>query len=130
MGPKLDQKMPITINAGFNWIDVRDVCSAAIKSVDIAKSGNSYILSGTWASFEELSELVSKQTGKKTRWTTLPFWVAYLFLPFAYLFSKILHRRPLFSKGSLHALAVQATPTNKKAKDNYYIYNITPKSYL
>ena len=113
----MDQKMPIAINAGFNWIDVRDVCSAAIKSVDIAKSGNSYILSGTWASFEELSELVSKQTGKKTRWTTLPFWVAYLFLPFAYLFSKIFFRRPLFSFGSLRALSTQAVPSNKKANE-------------
>ena len=113
----MNQKMPITINAGFNWVDVRDVCSAAIESVDKANPGNNYILSGKWASFQDLSEIVSKQIGKKTRWVTLPFWVAYLYLPFSYLFSKIFLKRPLFSVGSLRALAVQASPLNKKARD-------------
>ena len=61
--------------------------------------------------------MISIKINKTTRWATLPFWSAYLFLPFAYLFSKILLKRPLFSKGSLHALAAQAAPTNKKAKE-------------
>ena len=113
----MNQKMPLTINVGFNWVDVRDVCSAAIESVEKATPGDNYILSGRWATFHDLADMVSLKINKKTRWATLPFWSAYLFLPFAYLFSKILRRRPLFSKGSLHALAVQATPTNKKAKE-------------
>ena len=113
----MNQKMPLTINAGFNWVDVRDVCSAAIESLEKATPGENYILSGRWASFQELAGMVSKKINKTTRWATLPFWSAYLFLPFAYLFSKIFLKRPLFSKGSLRALAIQAAPSNKKAKE-------------
>ena len=113
----MNQKMLLTINTGFNWVDVRDVCSAAIESVEKATPGENYILSGKWATFHEIADMVSIKINKTTRWATLPFWSAYLFLPFAHLFSKILLRRPLFSKGSLHTLAVQATPTNKKAKE-------------
>jgi len=121
----MNQKMPLTINAGFNWVDARDVCSAAIKSLDKAESGNNYILSGRWASFEQIAEMISIKINKKTRWATLPFWLAYLYLPFSYLLSKIFLKRPLFSKGSLHALAIQATPSNKKAKERL-VFNPRP----
>ena len=112
----MHQKMPFTINAGFNWIDVRDVCSAAIESLDKAKPGNNYILSGTWVSFHEIAEIISTKINRKTRWATFPFWTAYLFLPFSYSFSKFFFKRALFNSGSLRALAIQAKPSNEKAR--------------
>ncbi len=111
-----NQKMPFTINAGFNWVDVRDVCFAAIEALDKAKSGNNYILSGTWVSFPEIAQIISYHLNKKTQLATLPFLFAYLFLPFSYLYSKIFFKRPLFSIGSLRALAIQGKPSYKKAK--------------
>lgn len=101
------KKMPFTINSGFNWVDVRDVCKAAINSVEDGKPGQHYILPGEWATFRQISNIISAHINKRTAYGTLPFWTAYTALPFAYLSSKLTGARPSFSRGSLHALAVQ-----------------------
>ena len=101
------RKMPIALNSGFNWVDVRDVCSSAIACVNKGKSGQHYLLPGEWTSFPQLSKLVANSVGHKTSYITAPFWSAYLALPFSAVKSKITGARPSFSKGSLHALAVQ-----------------------
>ena len=56
--------MRFTINAGFDWVDVRDVCEAAIKSVDQGTPGESYIISGKWTSFRDLSQITGKKIEK------------------------------------------------------------------
>ena len=122
----MNQKMLFTINAGFNWVDVRDVCDAAIKSVEAGEYGQSYIVPGRWASFEELADIISDIIGKNTRWITLPFWVAYCFLPFAYLSAKLSGKRPSFSKGSLHALAVQSKKVSLDRAKNKLNYQPRP----
>jgi len=99
--------MPFALNNGFNWVDVRDVCRSAANCVDSGKDGQHYLLPGTWASMPELSQMVKGVIGRRTHIATLPFWTAYLALPFAALSSSITGKRPSFSKGSLHALAVQ-----------------------
>ncbi len=103
----LNKKMPFTINNGFNWVDVRDVCESAINCVDAGKQGQHYILPGEWATFRQISDIISQQIGQRTAYGTLPFWTAYTALPFAYVFSKLTGNRPSFSRGSLHALSLQ-----------------------
>ena len=111
------KKMRFTINAGFDWVDVRDVCEAAIKSVDQGTPGESYIISGKWTSFRDLSQIIGKKIEKITHWVSLPFWTAYMFLPFAFVLSRLTGRRPSYSLGSLHALAVQPkTVSSGKAR--------------
>ena len=101
------QKMSITINSGFNWVDVRDVCNTAINCIEKGKSGQHYIVPGEWASFEQIAEIIAGLIGKRTIYMTLPFWTAYTAIPFAYLRAKLTGQRPSFSRGSLHALSVQ-----------------------
>tara|TARA_B110000263_G_scaffold5320_2_gene4575 strand:- start:3433 stop:4233 length:801 start_codon:yes stop_codon:yes gene_type:complete len=103
----MQRKMLININAGFNWVDVRDVSNTAINCITAGKQGQHYILPGEWATFKEISIMISNQLHFKTNLLTLPFWSAYLALPFAFIFSKLTGGRPSFSRGSLHALAVQ-----------------------
>jgi len=101
------QKMPITINSGFNWVDVRDVCNTAINCIEKGKSGQHYIVPGEWASFEQIAKIIAELIGKRAIYMTLPFWTAYTAIPFAYLHAKLTGQRPSFSRGSLHALSVQ-----------------------
>lgn len=100
-------KMPFALKNGFNWVDVRDVCRSAVNCVDSGRDGQHYLLPGTWASMSELSTMVRQATGNRTHYASIPFWTAYLALPFASISAKITGQRPSFSKGSLHALAVQ-----------------------
>ena len=103
----MTRKMLININAGFNWVDVRDVSEAAINCITLGKQGQHYIIPGQWATFEQISTMISNQLHLRTNLVTLPFWSAYLALPFAFLYSQLTGNRPSFSRGSLHALAEQ-----------------------
>ena len=102
-----NSKMPFALNNGFNWVDVRDVAKSAVNCMEKGVDGQNYILPGHWASMPHLSSLVKQFTGKRTHLATVPFWMGYLALPFASIGSKLTGKRPSFSKGSLHALAIQ-----------------------
>ena len=99
--------MPFAINNGFNWVDVRDVAKSAVNCIDKGVDGQNYILPGHWASIPHLSTLIKQITGNRTHLVSVPFWMAYLALPFASISSRISGKRPSFSKGSLQALAIQ-----------------------
>ena len=58
-------------------------------------------------SMPEFSRMVRMVVGRRSLIASLPFCTAYLALPFAALSSSMTGKRPSFSKGSLHALAVQ-----------------------
>lgn len=103
----MTRKMLINIDAGFNWVDVRDVSEAAINCITLGKQGQHYIIPGQWATFEQISTMISNQLHLRTNLVTLPFWSAYLALPFAFLFSKLTGNQSSFNRGSLHALAEQ-----------------------
>jgi len=95
-------KMPFSINNGFNWVDARDVSTTCISAINNGRCGQNYIVPGSWNSMKEIATMC----GKKPI-LTLPFWTAYLALPFAGVKSVITKKRPSVSRGSLHALAVQ-----------------------
>ena len=118
----MTRKMLININAGFNWVDVRDVSETAINCITLGKQGQHYIIPGQWATFKQISTMISNQLHLRTNLVTLPFWSAYLALPFAFLFSKLTGNRPSFSRGSLHALAEQCEniPGNLAKKEIGY----------
>ena len=99
--------MPFAINNGFNWVDVRDVSKSAVNCVDKGVDGQNYILPGHWASIPHLSTMIKKITGNRTHVVSVPFWMAYLALPFTSISSRISGKRPSFSRGSLQALAIQ-----------------------
>ena len=99
--------MPLAINNGFNWVDVRDVSKSAVNCVDKGVDGQNYILPGHWASIPHLSTMIKKITGNRTHLVSVPFWMAYLALPFTSISSRISGKRPSFSRGSLQALAIQ-----------------------
>jgi hypothetical protein len=69
--------------------------------------GQHYIVPGEWASFRDISDIITDMVGYRTAFYAFPFWTAYSALPFDFMKSKLTGKRPSFSRGSLHALAVQ-----------------------
>ncbi|PSR02826.1 MAG: NAD-dependent epimerase [Bacteroidetes bacterium SW_11_45_7] len=67
---------------GFDFVDVRDVCQAAIAAVDHGKKGENYLISGQWLSVKELAQKVKKVKGVKAPRIALPFSFLYSILPF------------------------------------------------
>jgi len=94
-------KLPALIKGGFNWVDVRDVCAAAVKAATTSTVSPQYILSGNWCSFEQMAETVNRVAGLKNRKIAFPIWTAKLGLPFIKLLSSIKKQPALYTKESL-----------------------------
>jgi len=84
MGEVVEQlgegKMPMLIEGGFDWVDVRDVVEGALAAEERGRTGESYILSGAWASIREIAELARECTGSRVP-PVAPMWLVQLGAP-------------------------------------------------
>jgi dihydroflavonol-4-reductase len=108
-------KIPALINSGFDWVDVRDVCDAAIRAEDCAPTGARYILSGHWVSICDVAALLEQITGISAPRLVCPFWMARIAAPFASAFDRLIGRRPLYTSASLRILQMQRNIDCQKA---------------
>ncbi len=96
--------MPAIVAGGFNWVDVRDVCTGALAAADRGRSGERYLLPGHWRSIRQTAEVVTEITGARMPRIVTPMWLGRLSVPFAALWGAVRKREPAFSKASLRAL--------------------------
>ncbi|MHB9033506.1 MAG: NAD-dependent epimerase/dehydratase family protein [Anaerolineae bacterium] len=96
--------LPALVNAGFDWVDVRDVAEGSVRVAEKAPAGGIYLLSGHWHPFAYLAQLVQETTGVKLPKLTLPLWVANVGAPFTTAWAKLRHERAVMTSVSLEAL--------------------------
>ncbi len=96
--------LPGLVPGGYDWVDVRDVCGAARSAISHGKAGERYILSGHFVTVAEFARLVARVSGKKIKKPVLPLWLAYVGVPFIFLWSKLRGQEPLYTKQSLFIL--------------------------
>jgi dihydroflavonol-4-reductase len=96
-------KLPFLVSGGYNWVDVRDVVSASIKSIESGRKGENYILSGEYCSLQELSAMISKISGCKIP-KIVPVALARLACPFFNIYSSVTNTEPLYTYQSLDIL--------------------------
>ncbi len=97
-------KIPFIIKGGYNWVDVRDVAAAAIKSVETGRKGEKYILSGEFSTLGELSVMISHFSGCRVP-VQVPVSLAKMAVPFLRLYSSLTGKDPLYTGQSLDILA-------------------------
>jgi len=95
---------PVLVPGGFNWVDVRDVCTAAINAIDYGIAGACYLLGGSWQSLRTMAQEIEKQGGHKAPWLELPMWMAQIGAPVFNLHSKVSKKAPLYTAVSLQTL--------------------------
>jgi len=109
-------KLPFLVSGGYNWVDVRDVVSASLHSIESGRRGENYILSGEYCSLHELSEMISKISGCKIP-LIVPVSLARLACPFFKVFSSVTKKSPLYTYQSLEILVNSPVNiSNAKAK--------------
>ncbi|MEI7982847.1 MAG: NAD-dependent epimerase/dehydratase family protein [Bacteroidota bacterium] len=96
-----NHKIPSLVPGGYDWVDVRDVVSAAISAIEKGRKGEKYLLSGHWHSLKEFSSLIEHHSKRKIVKTILPIWLARFGLPFISMYSKISKTEPLYTSESL-----------------------------
>lgn len=109
--------LPMLVPGGYDWVDVRDVVKGALYAVERGRKGEKYILSGHYSSLRELSEMISKVSGKKTPKFEAPMLLARIGIPFIQLYAKLRNEDPLYTSESLDILInSNQNISNAKAK--------------
>ena len=98
-------EIPAMIPGGYNWVDVRDVCKAAIRAIEYGSPGECYLLGGNWLSMQGLATEIQRLGGQKAPGLVIPVWMAALGIPIINLQSKITGKEPLYTSVSLHTLS-------------------------
>lgn len=93
-------RMPALIDAGFDWVDVRDVAASAVAALG-APAGSRYLLGNRYAPLRELAGHIVELTGARRIPPTLPLWTAWLSLPFAAAATAVTGGRPVVTSVSL-----------------------------
>lgn len=104
------------VEGGFDWVDVRDVVSGLLAAQEKGRAGESYILSGSWASVRALGELAAEVTGAPLPRFTSPMWLARAGAPFVSQFHRLFGGEPLYTRESLRALRANRTIVRAKAE--------------
>jgi dihydroflavonol-4-reductase len=107
--------IPMMIDGGFDWVDVRDVAEAAIAAARHAPAGGRYIVGGRWASMEELAGIISEVTGSRVPRLHCPMSLAEAWAPISTLFCAMVGKAPLFTRYTLVALKGNRLVTHERA---------------
>ncbi len=95
------RKMPALVQGGFDWVDVRDLTNVVLYILENDPPNRRYLLSGNFASFNELAAICEEISGAKKPLFILPIWMAMLGLPFLRLLESFSNKQPLYTYESL-----------------------------
>lgn len=98
------RSMPALVDAGFDWVDVRDVVAGLLAAAERGRSGQDYLLGGHWRPVSDLSALVGEATGVRTPRRVVPLWLARIGAPFAVAWAQLRGREPLYCSESIRVL--------------------------
>ncbi|HTP59977.1 MAG TPA: NAD-dependent epimerase/dehydratase family protein [Spirochaetia bacterium] len=108
--------IPMLIDGGYDWVDVRDVAEGALSAAERAPRGARYLLGGRWASMAEMARLVCGAAGRRAPSLTCPLFLARLGAPLSTAFSALLGKEPLFTGYSLGALRGNRSISHARAE--------------
>jgi len=109
------RRLPALVPGGFDWVDVRDVAEAAINAWERGRTGESYIVSGRWASVGELAMLAAEITGIAPPRLETPLWLARAGAPFMEAWARLRKTEPLYTRESLSVLQANRAFVREKA---------------
>lgn len=105
------------VRGGYDFVDVRDVADGILNASEKAESGECFILSGHYATIEEVLNILHEITGEKRIKTVLPHWFVKALAPLCELYYKARKKPPLFTSYSMYTLSANSAFSNEKAKE-------------
>lgn len=95
-------KRKVLPNWGYNFVDVRDLCTTAISAVSKGETGQNYIVGGDYHMYSYIAELMEEQLGRTVLLGTIPDFVSYLGLPYEFVKSLITKKPRVLTVDTLH----------------------------
>jgi len=97
-------KISALVRGGFNWVDVRDVVSGAIRAAQSAPPGACYVLGGHWHTIRQVAQLVAAHTHRPAPLIAVPLWLADAFAPLMLRLARLNGSQPIYTRLTLTAL--------------------------
>lgn len=110
------RRMPALVAGGFDWVDVRDVASAALAAGERGRPGERYLVAGHWLPITELAREVARASGAPAPRLVAPLWAARLGVPFVTLYARLLRREALYTAESLRAIRLSREVDGSKGR--------------
>ncbi len=107
--------LPI-VNAGYDWVDVRDVVDGALLALERGRAGERYILGNQRQTFREIADKVEHATGIRVVGPAIPLWSVRTGVPFARLYAAITGGRQLLTAESIRILGRHLAVSCDKAR--------------
>jgi dihydroflavonol-4-reductase len=98
-------RLPAMVQGGFDWVDARDVVQGAIQAEQKAPIGAKYLLSGHWATVQDLARVTEEILGTPAPRFVCPAWLARSSAPAVSVFNQLTRNRQLYTSVSIRALA-------------------------
>lgn len=110
-------KMPALVSGGHcDFVDARDVSSAAVTAEQRGRRGERYLLSGTRLSLVDLATQWARATGRPAPRLVVPMGMVRLAAPLVSGYARLRRRRPLLTGESLRILRTQPPVSRQKAE--------------
>ena len=111
-------RLPLIIEGGFDWVDVRDVAEAAMAAAERAPAGGRYIVGGHWASMAELAALACHASGRRPPRIVCPYGLARAWAPVSTALCAMTGREPLFTRYTLEVLRGNRNVSHARASSD------------
>ena len=105
-----------SVQAGYDWVDARDVVQGALLALGKGRRGERYILGNGRLTFQEIAMHIRRASGRPMSRLALPLWMAWGGVPFASLYSRVMGRRQLLTGESLSILTRHLAVSSHKAR--------------
>ncbi|QTA38644.1 NAD-dependent epimerase/dehydratase family protein [Thermosipho ferrireducens] len=112
----LKGKLKYIIDGSFDFVDVRDVATGIISSIEKGKKGQFYILGNKTISLLELIKTLNKISGLTTIPEIVSTKIAYFFSYLAIFYGLLTNSKPLFTPYSIHTLTRNYIFSHSKAQ--------------
>lgn len=111
----LQNKLPVYIKGGYNFVDVKDTANGIILALEKGKRGECYLLTGIQKTIKEYLDDIAEFARIKPVTKKINYTFILIMSKFSELFYKIANRKPLLTTYSIKVLKSNSNFSNMKA---------------
>lgn len=109
------KKIPVSIEGGYDFVDVKDVAGGVLRCLDKGRQGEPYILSGHYVTIDEISNIITDYLDKPSHWFTVPHSLAEFFAPLGERIALAFKQKPIYTPYAMYTLTSNADFDHSKA---------------
>ena len=110
------RRLPAMLGGGFDFVDARDVSAGMIAAAEKGRTNESYLLTGHYRRFWELSDVAEQITGIPRPRLVTPMWLAKLGAPAMDILYRYIDAEPIYTTESLMPMRLRLAFDHSKAE--------------